>query len=327
MLVLANACWGVSFPLMKAVGQLTERLVPEAGTWFVAASMIGPRFALAALVLVMVAVWGRGWSGITSREWRQGLWLGGFSAGGMVLQADGLQYTAASTSAFLTQLYAVLIPLWVAWRTRRNPGGLIWGCVALVLVGVAVLGRFDWRALHLGRGETETLVASLFFMGQILTLERRDFAGNRVLPITLVMFLFQAVVFGGLGLAAAPSMAALVVPLTMPVWWGITLVLTVVCTLGAYGLMNTWQPRVTATEAGLIYCTEPIFGAVFAAFLPAWLSGLAGVAYANETLTRHLLIGGGLITVANLLLQLRAPTSPSTPPPAPAASATSTGAL
>jgi len=37
--------------------------------------------------------------------------LGLFASAGMALQNDGLQFYAASTSAFLTQLYAILIPV------------------------------------------------------------------------------------------------------------------------------------------------------------------------------------------------------------------------
>ncbi|MEY4489635.1 MAG: hypothetical protein RIQ79_2143, partial [Verrucomicrobiota bacterium] len=81
-------------------------------------------------------------------------------------------------------------------------------------------------------------------------------------------------------------------------------VLTIVCTVGAYGIMNAWQPKITATEAGLVYCAEPIFGSVFALFLPAILSGWALIDYANETSTWTLLVGGGLITVANVMIQL-----------------------
>ena len=80
--------------------------------------------------------------------------------------------------------------------------------------------------------------------------------------------------------------------------------LVVFCTFGGYLLMNRWQPHVTATQAGLIYCFEPIFASVFALFLPAWFSGWATIDYANEKLTANLLIGGGLITMANVLIQL-----------------------
>jgi drug/metabolite transporter (DMT)-like permease len=230
-----------------------------------------------------------------------------FAGVGMLFQNDGLQFTAASTSAFLTQFYAILIPVWVAIRSRRNPGALIWTCCALVLAGVAILGRFDWTLWQFGRGEWETLLCSLFFMGQILTLERKDFAGNRAMQITFVMFVTEAVMFGALALFTAPSPQALMVPWTSPVWVGSMLVLAVFCTYAAYSLMNAWQPKITATEAGLIYCIEPIFGSIMALFLPAALSVWAGINYPNEIATWTLVLGGGLITLANVLLQFKPP--------------------
>jgi len=304
MLLVANAFWGLSFPLMKAAGQLTERLSPEATPWFFTAMMLMPRFVIAAVVLALIL--GRGVRSITPSEWKQGLTLGAFAVLGMVLQADGLQYTEASTSAFLSQFYAILIPLWMAVRWRRNPGALVWVCVSLVLVGGGILGQFDWRELHLGRGETETLIASVFFMGQILTLERREFSANRVLPITLVMFAVQGLVFGGMAFATAPTPGVIFTAMALPAWWGFTLALTVFCTLGAFLLMNKWQPHIPAVEAGLLYCAEPIFSLAFSLVLPGLFSAWALISYANETLTPPMLVGGGLITLANGLLQFRA---------------------
>jgi hypothetical protein len=52
---------------------------------------------------------------------------------------------------------------------------------------------------------------------------------------------------------------------------------------------------------------EPIFGSLMAVFLPAMFSAIAGINYPNETATWTLLVGGGLITFANLLLHLKPP--------------------
>jgi drug/metabolite transporter (DMT)-like permease len=302
MLVLTTVFWGISFPVIKSLIALNRALMMDAGSWFVTAEALAPRFLLAAaLMLAVQAVWGgrrpaRG-------EIKQGIGLGVFAAGGTLFQTDGMQYTAASTSAFLTQFYAILIPIWFALRERRSPGAVIWTGCALVLLGVGVLGHFNWRTLGLGRGEWETLLSSIFFMGQILWIEKREFAGNRPASTTLVMFAFQAVVFLGLAAASAPHARSLVVPWESPPWVSLTLTLTVVCTIGAFWLMNTWQPRIPATQAGLIYCIEPVLASVFALFLPAMFSVWASINYPNELATRSLFIGGGLIMFANILVQ------------------------
>jgi drug/metabolite transporter (DMT)-like permease len=82
--------------------------------------------------------------------------------------------------------------------------------------------------------------------------------------------------------------------------------------------MTHWQPRVTSTQAGLIYATEPVFASAWALFLPGWYSGFVGIRYANEHLSWQLFAGGGLILVANLLLIAR-PDQPAHGDPAPIA--------
>jgi drug/metabolite transporter (DMT)-like permease len=101
MLVLATFCWGLSFPIIKAINLLQTQLLPHAGAWFDAVYLVAPRFVLA---LVLLALWqGRGFWRVSRGELKQGLIIGTFSAIGMLLQNDGLQFTAASTSAFFTQ--------------------------------------------------------------------------------------------------------------------------------------------------------------------------------------------------------------------------------
>jgi drug/metabolite transporter (DMT)-like permease len=237
----------------------------------------------------------------------QGWWLGLLAGGGMLLQNDGLQFTSVSVSSFLTQFYAIMIPFYFALQVRRWPSPLVLGCAALVFVGVAVLGRFDLQGMRIGRGEFETLLCSGFFMAQILLLESKRYAANRALPITLVMFVVEALLFSIVSGATAPQLSDLLIPWTNGPWLVFTGLLTVFCTLGSFILMNTWQPKITATEAGLIYCFEPIFASIMALFLPAIFAAWAGFTYMNEQLTWHLLLGGGLITLANVLLQLNPP--------------------
>lgn len=303
MLVLATLFWGASFPLVKAIVLAHRAALPASGTWFITAYTVAPRFLLGSAVLLLVLR--RKLRTFTRSELKQGALLGLAVGAGMLFQNDGLQFTSASTSAFLTQLYSVMIPVWIAWRRRRWPPAVVLLCGALVLTGVAVLGRFDFRTMHLGRGEAETLLSSVFFMMQIFLLERPEFAANRALPVTLAMFATEAGIFTALALGAAPHPADVLVPWVSGPWLGFTVLLTLFCTLGAFILMNTWQPKITATEAGLIYCVEPGFTAVMALFLPALFSAWGGFDYPNERVTWHLLVGGGLITSANVLILLK----------------------
>jgi drug/metabolite transporter (DMT)-like permease len=303
MLALACLYWGLSFPVIKAITMLNHAIVPDAGTWFLASAALAPRFLLAAVL--MLAFRRRGEPMASRTELRQGVAAGSFAAAGALLQTDALQFTDGSTSSFLTQLSAILVPTWIALRHRRNPGLVVWSCCGLVLIGVGILGHFDWRHLRFGRGEWETLLCSVFYTGQILCIEERSYRGNRPEVVTRVMFVMQAVVLMGLAAATAPRLGALAEPWHSPAWLGLTLVLTLVCTIGAFSIMTKWQPRITSTEAGLIYCTEPLFASCFVLFVPGLISAWAGLAYPSEQATWSLVVGGGLITVANVLVQVK----------------------
>lgn len=303
MLVAATGMWALSFPLMKSLALEQQKLLPDAGSWFFTALGVMYRFGIAGVILALFAF--RDLKRITRLEWEQGIGLAVFGAVGILFQMDGLSYTAASTSAFLTQCYCVFIPIWVALVSRRWPKRKVVVCVALVVVGMAILADLDFRTLKLGRGEWETLIASVIFTGQILWLERPRYAGNHPVRFSVVMFLGMAALCIPFVMLTAPNAAACIQAYASPASCGFMAALVVCCTLGAYLLMNYWQPRVPATEAGLIYCVEPVLASALALFLPELISAWTGISYANETLTARLLIGGGLITVANILLQKR----------------------
>ncbi len=303
MLLFATIFWGLSFPVMRSLGLLQEQLLPGVSSWFMSSATVAARFGLAALLL---ALWSwRTLAQMTRLELWQGAGLAFIGGLGILLQMDGLAYTPASTSAFLTQSYCVLIPIIVAVRSRKWPSVRIVICTLLVLAGVAVLARFDWREFKMGRGELETLIGSLLFTGQILWLERPCFAANRVNHFSLVMFASMALLALPITLLTMRSPADVAVIGRSPAVLGLIVILVLACTMVAYMIMNHWQPRVPATDAGLIYAVEPVFASLFALFLPAWFGALGGFNYANETLTAHLLIGGGLVTAANVLIQLK----------------------
>src|SRR5271168_717275 len=166
ILMLCTLFWGLSFPVMKALGLAQARLVPAAGTWFITFLGVLYRFGASALILGLISL--ASLRTISRREVEQGIVIAIFGAGGILFQMDGLAYTQASTCAFLTQGYCVFIPLWVALNRRSLPSRKIVISTVLVVSGVWVLSRLNVHDFRLGRGELETLIASALLTGQIL---------------------------------------------------------------------------------------------------------------------------------------------------------------
>lgn len=301
MLVLACVTWGLSFPTIKALALVQSEALPDASTWLLSTATMVFRFALAALIVGVMIVFTRGGLALARNEIAQGIGLGVFGGLGMLLQVDGLSHTEASTSAFLTQGTVFFIPLVKALWHRQLPSVREGLCCLIALVGIAVLAQFDWRSFRMGRGETETLVAAMFFTGHILTLEVSAFKGNDALKVSLVMFATIAVMCAPLLVMMAGG-ALVTHAFSVPVSWFFLAILIGPCTLLSFIWMNHWQPHVSATTAGLIYCLEPVFTSVIALFLPGWFSAMAGVTYANEAMTQPLVVGGGLILLANLMM-------------------------
>lgn len=301
-LILACAFWGLSFPLVKALHLEQSQRLPGAGSEFLSAWMQVARFGLGALILLPFIRHKR----LPNRlELRQGFVLAFWGGTGMALQADGLAHTAASTSAFLTQAYCVILPLIACARSRRAPELRIIAATLLVVAGCAVLSGMKPGDLRIGRGELETIIASVLFTFQILALENPIYRKNRGLPVTFVMCALIALILLPATFATAGSPGLMIQAGASWPSFMLVAALAVFCSVGAYLLMNHWQPRISSTEAGLIYTTEPVFTALYVMFLPLWLGQMTGSIYPNEHPGLPLIAGGGMILAANLLMQLK----------------------
>ena len=313
-LVLTCALWGVSFPIVKVLQLEQLSRIPDASGVFLASWIQVARFGLAALILLpFISRLPRP----TRLEIRQGLFLALWGGLGMGIQTWGLGHTEASTSAFLTQAYCVFLPLIACLRSRKRPSIRILGATVLVILGGAILSGVRPDNLSLGIGEQATLLSAVFFTVQILNLEAPKYADNRGRPVTLVMSIGIALLWLPVTFFTAPTPAdVLNVGASLPAFVLIAS-LALFCSVGAYLIMNIWQRRVSATEAGLIYTTEPIFAAGYALILPVPLAAMTATSYANETLTFSLVIGGALILLANIWTHWKLPAHKPTLPPTP----------
>ena len=303
MLAFTTVFWSLSFPLVKGISILQSRLIPGSNSWFHASLTGVVRFGLAGLIMLVVS------AGtirrMTLSELWQGLGMGFFAAGGILLQMDGLSHTSASVSAFVTQAFCVFVPIIVAIRDRKWPEGRVIVSIILMMIGVAILANFDIRTFHLARGESETLLAAVFFAFQILWLERPVFAKNNVNHFSVLMFFTVAVISVPILFGSARHISDAVTCYKNPAVVMMAGSITLFCTVMAFVLMNRWQPFVPATEAAVIYGAEPVFASILALFLPGFISKWTGIDYENERITWQLLAGGLLVFLANLVLQIR----------------------
>lgn len=299
MLFAAAVLWGLSIPVMKALGVEQSLLAPGLGSVPSSLASLAIRFGLAGLLVAALARLSP--RAFTALELRQGFILGVVTAVSMFLQVDGLAYTTAATSGFLIALYCVFVPVFAcALRLRSWSAPLAVSCL-LVIAGMAALTGVSARSLALGRGEYESLGAACLFAVQILrigALPPGSVHPSRVTVILCVtvscMCLLALCAFPG-GPRALPRVHASALALAL------TFALAFLGTALPFFLMNRFQPLVDAVPAGFIYCFEPITAVAGAMFLPELLTRDPRL-YPDEAPTARLLIGGALIVAANLFL-------------------------
>jgi drug/metabolite transporter (DMT)-like permease len=303
---VATILWGASFLLIKIIDDYQS---PLANHWgfkgeFLTSVQLIMRYLVALGLLLPFVAWKTQFK-IKRTELAVGLGTGVFSGLGMLLQTDGLRFTTASVSAFLTQAYCVILPLFELLYKKKVPSRKTLFCCGLLSIGILVLSDISWSRFHLGRGEIITLCSALMFALQIFWIDIKARPENNPLNVTLVYFLTLISVATFVGSLYFPDSLQGFSEIFFdyrPVYS--ILLLGVFCTFMSFVLMNTFQPRISPTTAGLLYSLEPVIAGILALFIPGWISGLWDLNYSNELLTSRLIWGGGLMLFANILLQL-----------------------
>jgi drug/metabolite transporter (DMT)-like permease len=223
------------------------------------------------------------WRRLTRTAWIAGAVAGAAMTCGFFFQAQGLLYTTATNSAFLTAMVVVLVPLLVSLPGLRPPGAGLpqwpaWTGALLAFFGVALLttpAHTPWLHLlrTLNRGDILSLICALGFAFQIIALDR----GAQKVPfqqLSLIQLGF-AMVFLTVGAwitePASPGALGRVFsaasPLANPV---------VLFGVGAAGILATalafsiqiWaQQVIPATNIAVIVTLEPVFAWLTAYFV------------------------------------------------------------
>ena len=208
---------------------------------------LAARFLIAGAVL---AVLGRRRPG-TPGELRHGVAAGAALLVGYVLQTIGLQYTTPSTSAFITYLLVVFVPLLSFVLLGRRPHPLT--LVGLVLAVAGLVLRTGGADASFGRGEVLTLGCAVAFAAHIVilgeTAGRHDAIRLTCVQVTTVgvACLAASLVAGDVSLPGSALAAA--------AFTG------VFATALAFFAMVWAQRVVSPSRAALILLLEPVFAA------------------------------------------------------------------
>jgi drug/metabolite transporter (DMT)-like permease len=293
MLVVATVLWGAGFTWAKAAGEGVHRAagLPD-GSTFGPVFVLAWRFLIGGMALViLVPAARRGWSWASVRR---SSYVGVTLAAGLIVQHLGLDRTSEAVSAFLTSLTILFVPL-LAWGLfRKPPAPLLWAGVFVATGGIWLLTGA--AASGFGPGEALGLACAALFAVYILAVNAAAknesawrLTAGQFLVTSLLCFLTCSCAPGGLrGLSPSVAINTLA---HREVWQNI-LLLSLFPTLGAFVLLNIYQPRIDPTRAALIYLIEPIVAAAW-----AW-------AAVGRKLGAQALVGAGLILVANVLVEV-----------------------
>ena len=257
--------WGAMFVLIKVA---IDVVPPQ---WFNAVRMM---IAFVCLGLIYRKEFRR----LTREAWIFGAAAGASLALGYVFQTQGLVYTTATNSAFITALVVVIVPVLASIPGIRPPGHntpewTAWAGAVVALLGVALLTlpeNTPWTTLFTaggkeGFGNLLTLFCAVGFSLYVLALAhasgRARFQQLILLQIGFAMFfltigalimepvrmdsLTQLVVQGG-------ALRQPLVPISL-------LVAGVLATALAFGVQTWAQQVIPAANIAVILTLEPVF--------------------------------------------------------------------
>ncbi|WIF94122.1 DMT family transporter [Caminicella sporogenes] len=270
-LLIITISWGASFIL-------TKNSLNSLGTY----NFLAVRFILAFTISSLIFY--KNMKKIDKDTLKYGILIGFILFSGYAFQTVGLNYTTASKSAFITGISVVLVPSLSSIFFNKSPEkSAILGAI-VALIGLALLTLNESISLNIG--DLYTFISTFAFAMHIITV------GKYTVKVdSIVLAIIQIGVVGILSLFTSLAIEKPILPPISMVWFNI-LVLSVICTSGAFIVQNAAQKFTTPTHTALIYTGEPVFAAIFAYFV------------AGEVLSFKGFVGAALILMGMLVAEI-----------------------
>lgn len=240
-LVVAATCFGTTFLVVQ---EAVERVEPL--------PFLAVRFLLGAAALWPIARR----RPASPNELRDGVQAGVALLVGYVLQTVGLQYTSSATSAFITYMLVVFVPVLALVLLRRRPHPVTLAGIAVAVVGLVLLTDPGGEGTGFGRGELLTLGCAVAFAAHVVilgeTAHRHDPVRLAAIQVAVVGAgcLVPGAALGGYRFGAVAVGAAVATALF--------------ATAAAFVLQVRGQATVPPARAALLLLLEPVFAALLA---------------------------------------------------------------
>lgn len=207
-----------------------------------------------------------------------------FLTGGYVAQTEGLRLTSSSNAALITGLYLILIPIICMVFFKKKVDRYSWFGVALSLIGLALLTRYNVATANIG--DFLVFLCAVSFAVHI-TLTGHYANRHKLVPLVVYQFLFLAI----FALVPAISRDAVTLDISRIAW--ISIVITAVFATVIGMLIQTMAQRtVDATRIGVIFALESVFGAII------------GYYFGGDQFTLLALIGAFLMVAGMIVTEI-----------------------
>jgi len=200
------------------------------------------------------------------------------------LQQAGMRITTAGNAGFITAIYVVLVPLWLALFWKRKTGNIVWVAALITLAGGAMLSGGSLNGFKFGDG-LELLGAGMWAFHVI-------FVERMVQKVDVLSFAVGQYLTAGLGSAVLGLVFEWQSLPSLGGQWLSILYTGIFSTAIAFTLQALAQRHAPPADAAVLLSTEAVFAA------------LAGWLILNEQLAPIQIVGAVFILAAVLLVQM-----------------------
>lgn len=226
---------------------------------------------------------------MTRFDLKVGLIVGLVNFCGYYLRTLGLRQTTPAKSSFITVTYVILTPLllWLFWHERPQKKIIL--AIPLSLAGMAILTGITSTHWTLQQGDLITFLSAFFWALQIIIFAK--YASHASSPWVIICLIGAVQVICGAPFALITERHTFghinwlhaLIPLA---------IIAIIITYAARGLQIYAQKYTDATSASLILMTESFFATV------------TSIICGYDRLSINLVIGGALILLGNLIMQV-----------------------